>query len=88
MKLDLPDDHPIAKAIREITRQGWPSGNLMLSLDHFSRDGHTRIFTLEIDSWSLIQPRTRFELELTDHAERVRELERLTEWPESPFEAS
>jgi hypothetical protein len=84
VKLDLPDNHPIAEVIRNMTEQGWP-GQLMLSLDHFSRDGVKRIFALEIDSWSLIQPATRFELELTDHAERVRELERLTNWPDNPM---
>jgi hypothetical protein len=83
VKLDLPDDHPIAKAIRDLTHSGWPPGQLILSLDHFSHAGHKRIFALDIDAWTATtNTEQRFELELTDHAERVRELEAMLKWSE------
>lgn len=87
MKIELPDDHPIAQVIRDVTAQGWP-GQLMLSLDHCSRDGIKRIFALEIDSWSTVQTPTRFEIDLTDHTQRVRELEAMTTWPSPPGDSA
>lgn len=83
MKLDLPDDHPIAKAIRDLTDQGLLNcGRLVLSLDHFGPTGHQRIFSFDVDGWTATEKTDRrFELDLTDAAQRDAELQRLTRWP-------
>jgi hypothetical protein len=86
VKLDLPDDHPIAKTIRDLTNQGLlGNGRLMLSLDHFGRMGHQRIFSLDDDGWTATEKKSqRFELDLTDAFQRDAEIQRLTQWPEMP----
>lgn len=84
MKLELPEDHPIAQAIREATGPGWQNTNrLLLSLDALQRDGSVaRIFTLEIDSWSKTrETKEYFECALTDPEERAMHIRALSSWP-------
>lgn len=84
MKLDLPDDHPIAVAIHDATRQLRP-GRMILSLDHFSHDGHQRLFSLDIDAWTICKSvEKHLELTLTDASERDKPIKALTTWPEMP----
>jgi hypothetical protein len=86
MKLDLPDDHPIAKVIRDLTDQGLlGNGRLILSLEYFGKTGHQRIFGLDVDGWTATEKKDRrFELDLTDAFQRDAEIRRLTQWPEMP----
>lgn len=84
MKLELPDDHPIAEAIREATKNAFQD-HLFLSLDVMGRNGHRRLFSLQIDSWTLTtNTEKRFELDLTDHLARTAEIEAMTRWPDLP----
>lgn len=80
MKLGIPNNHPIAEAIREAAKD-W-SGQLTLSLDHFDRSGVSRIFTLCIDSYATSP--TLMELELTNLVERIQQIEAMTKWPDLP----
>lgn len=82
MKLELPDDHPIAKAIREATR--WKSTvRLQLSLNALQDDGSVaRILAFDIDQWSKTRKvEERFECELTDVEVRNAEIEAMMTWP-------
>lgn len=77
MKLELPDDHPIAQAIKEATGPGWENTyRLVLSLDAIDHNHNVRrIFSLDVDQWSKTRKvQTSFECELTDPEERQREI--------------
>jgi hypothetical protein len=80
MKLELPDNHPLAKAIRDnITEE---HGRLLLSLDHFGPSGFKRIFVMAIDEFTVTETRTKsFECRLTDLGDERRQLEGLIQWP-------
>lgn len=89
MRLDLPDDHPIAEAIRDATGPGWKQGGrLFLSLDHLTAHGELeRVTQLEIDQWTTTRhTEIKFECELTDPEVRTRQLTALLAWPELPSE--
>src|SRR5258708_35236316 len=84
MKLELPDDHPIAEAIRNATGTTWQNASrLILSLDALRRDGSVdRIFALEIDTWPLTRgARTTLECDLTDPTIRNEQIKAMLTWP-------
>jgi hypothetical protein len=83
MKIELPQDHPIAKAIQDATGPNWSGGHLFLSLDHLTPDGTAiRLLSYDIDTWSKITKHTEhFEFSGTDPAERA---QALAKWPEPP----
>jgi len=75
MKIELPDNHPIAEAIREATKQDW-RGHYFLSLDHLTPNGTViRMLSYRIDTWSKIKT-VHFEFNGTDVA--------LGQWPVMP----
>jgi len=85
VKIELPDDHPIAKKIREVTQGNW-GDRLFLSLDQLTRNGTAvRLLSYEVDQWSLTRHiEERFEVEFTDPEVRNRQLKAMLEWPEPP----
>jgi len=79
MKIEIPDNHPIAEAIRDATQEGWRS-HLFLSLDRLTANGTAvRLLSYRIDTWSKVTT-THFEFNGTDVDAERREIESLTQW--------
>ena len=80
VKIELPDNHPLAEAIREATQKGWRS-HLFLSLDRLTANGTAiRLLSYRIDTWSKVTT-THFEFNGTDER---RQTESLHQWPVIP----
>lgn len=87
MKIDLPENHPLAELIRDASEQGYSNGDrIFLSLTTLHPNGESSLLAvLEIDQWSKIRNMTTtMELGLTDVASRQAEIETLTNWPTLP----
>ena len=82
VKIELPDNHPLAEAIREATGENWKGGQLFLSLDHLTPNGTAiRLLSYQIDAWSKITRHTEhFEFTGTDFDAERQQLE----WPVMP----
>jgi len=83
VKIELPDNHPIAEAIRKATNEDW-RGHLFLSLDHLTPNGTAvRLLSYRIDTYSKIKT-VHFEFNGTDVDAERQYIESLGHWPVMP----